>query len=249
MRYYATNVGGTFSLVEGMQRAGVYTLVFSSAATVYGAPTPGNLPLTEEATTDNTFSPYTASKYMVERYLADLYAAQPQWRIARLRYFNPVGAHESCLIGENPRDTPNNLMPYISQVACGARPMLQIFGDDYPTPDGTGVRVYLHVMDMAEGHAATLHYLAQHNAGELLTLNLGTGQGLSVLEVVRAFEAACGHPIPYQITARRPGDLSRAQALLHWRAQRSLHQICADTWRWQSANPQGYGVWGMGYGV
>ncbi|WP_028604273.1 UDP-glucose 4-epimerase GalE [Ottowia thiooxydans] len=247
MLYYDNNVAGTFTLLQAMQRANVSTLVFSSSATVYGDPAPEHLPLKETAPCGITHSPYATSKWTVERCLADLHAAQPEWRIARLRYFNPVGAHSSGRIGENPSGTPNNLMPFVSQVACGARPKLSIFGDDYPTHDGTGVRDYIHVMDLAEGHVATLKYLASHPQGELLTLNLGTGQGCSVLDVVKTFETASGRPVPYEIVPRRPGDVpayyadpSQAQKLLHWRATRSLRDMCADTWRWQAANPQGY---------
>ncbi|MGB3068601.1 MAG: UDP-glucose 4-epimerase GalE [Ottowia sp.] len=247
MLYYDNNVAGTLTLLQAMQRAGVNTLVFSSSATVYGDPAPEDLPLKESSPCGQTHSPYATSKWMVERCLADLQAANPEWKIARLRYFNPVGAHPSGRIGENPSGIPNNLMPFISQVASGARPMLSIFGNDYPTHDGTGVRDYLHVMDLAEGHAATLQYLARREEGELLTLNLGTGQGYSVLDVVKAFEAASGQAIPYQIAARRPGDVpayfadvSKAKELLQWEAARSLHDMCADTWQWQSRNPQGY---------
>jgi len=247
VRYYDNNLGGTLSLIQAMQRAQVHTLVFSSTATVYGDPVPEHLPLTETAPCGYTHSPYATSKWMVERCLADLHAAQPHWRIARLRYFNPVGAHPSGRIGENPRGIPNNLMPFVSQVACGARPMLSIFGGDYPTHDGTGVRDYIHVTDLAAGHAATLQYLARTNSGELLTLNLGTGQSHSVLDVVRAFEAASGRAVPYQIAARRAGDVpayyadaTLAKKLLAWQTTRTLQDMCADTWRWQLANPQGY---------
>lgn len=247
MLYYDNNVAGTFNLLQAMQRAQVSTVVFSSSATVYGDPVPEDLPLKETSPCGLTHSPYATSKWMVERCLADLHKALPQWRIARLRYFNPVGAHPSGRIGENPSGTPNNLMPFISQVACGSRPKLSIFGGDYPTHDGTGVRDYIHVMDLAEGHVATLKHLASNPGGELLTLNLGTGQGCSVLDVVKSFEAASGQAIPYQIVARRPGDVpayyadpSQAQEVLHWRATRTLHDMCADTWRWQAANPRGY---------
>lgn len=245
--YYDNNVKGTLTLLQAMQRADVSTFVFSSTATVYGNPAPEDLPLKESAPCGHTHSPYATSKWMIERSLADLHAAHPQWQIARLRYFNPVGAHPSGRIGENPNGTPNNLMPFISQVACGARPMLSVYGNDYPTPDGTGVRDYLHVMDLAEGHVATLDYLANQKEGTLLTLNLGTGQGHSVLDVVNAFEAASGQAIPYTVVERRPGDVpayyadaTQAQKLLQWKATRTLRDMCADTWRWQSANPKGY---------
>lgn len=247
VRYYDNNVVGTLHLIEAMQRANVFTLVFSSTATVYGNPAPEHLPLKETAPCGQTHSPYATSKWMVERCLADLHLAQPHWRIARLRYFNPVGAHPSGRIGENPLGTPNNLMPFVSQVASGVRPTLSIFGGDYPTPDGTGVRDYIHVMDLAEGHVATLKYLATRKEGELLTLNLGTGEGRSVLEVVHTFEAVTGQAIPYQIVPRRSGDVpayyanaAQAQKMLQWHATRTLEDMCADTWRWQAANPCGY---------
>lgn len=245
--YYANNVAGTLHLLGAMQEFGVRTLVFSSSATVYGAPHPDQLPLAESAPCGQTQSPYAASKWMTERCLADLQSASPQWRIACLRYFNPVGAHASGQLGEHPCGAPGNLMPFISQVASGMRPLLQIFGADYPTADGTCVRDYIHVMDLVEGHIATLQYLADCHEGAMLTLNLGTGKGYSVLEVVRAFEAANGKKIPYEIVARRAGDVpayfanaNLAKHLLGWVPSRSLHDMCVDAWRWQSANPHGY---------
>ena len=236
LRYYDNNVAGTVALLRAMQAAGVRTLVFSSSATVYGEP--ASLPIREDFPLSAT-NPYGWSKLMMEQVLADVDASEPgQWRIARLRYFNPVGAHESGLIGEDPQDVPNNLAPYVAQVAAGWREALSVYGDDYPTPDGTGVRDYIHVCDLAEGHVAALRYLREHTG--LLTLNLGTGRPVSVLEMVRGFERASGRPVPYRVVPRRPGDVaacwadpSRAEHLLGWRAERGLDAICADAWRWQ----------------
>jgi len=241
--YYDNNVHGSFVLASAMREAGVNTLIFSSSATVYGEP--DHSPIPEDAPR-RPANPYGRSKLMVEEALVDLHRSQPGWRIALLRYFNPVGAHESGLIGEHPRGRPNNLMPFVCQVAVGQRDKLQVHGADYPTPDGTGVRDYVHVMDLAEGHVAALaHARAQ---GGLVTLNLGTGQGASVLEVVHAFERASGRALPYEIGPRRPGDVpaywadpSLAQKTLGWRARRDLDQMCLDSWRWQQANPNGYG--------
>jgi UDP-glucose 4-epimerase len=220
----------------------VKTLVFSSSATVYG--NPHAVPIKETFPLSAT-NPYGRSKLMIEEILRDLQAADPTWNIALLRYFNPVGAHASGRIGEDPRDIPNNLMPYIAQVAVGRRPDLAIFGNDYPTPDGTGVRDYIHVVDLAIGHIKALEKLASHPG--LVTYNLGTGRGYSVLEVVAAFARACGKPIPYRIAARRPGDVaacyadaSHAKTELHWSAVRGLDEMCADAWRWQANHPNGY---------
>ncbi|WPH21267.1 UDP-glucose 4-epimerase GalE [Variovorax paradoxus] len=242
LTYYDNNVHGSLVLASAMQQAGVRTLIFSSSATVYGEP--DHSPIPEDAPC-RPANPYGRSKHMVEEALADLHRAQPDWRIALLRYFNPVGAHESGLIGEHPQGKPNNLMPFVCQVAVGQRDKLLIHGNDYPTPDGTGVRDYVHVMDLAEGHVAALRH-AQDHAG-LVTLNLGTGRGASVLEVVHAFERASGRPLPYEIGPRRPGDVpaywgdpSLAEATLGWRAHRGLDQMCADSWRWQQGNPNGY---------
>ncbi len=237
LRYYDNNVAGTVTLLQAMRKAGVRTLVFSSSATVYGDP--ATLPIREDFPLSAT-NPYGWTKLMMEQVLADVDAAEPgQWRLARLRYFNPVGAHESGLIGEDPRGIPNNLMPYVAQVAVGQRERLSVYGNDYPTVDGTGVRDYIHVSDLAEGHVAALRYLAQHPG--LLTVNLGTGRPVSVLEMVRAFEQASGRPVPYQVVARRPGDVascwadpSLAQELLGWRAQHGVQRMCEDVWRWQS---------------
>lgn len=240
--YYDNNVHGTFVLAAAMQAAGVRNLIFSSSATVYGDP--DRSPIPEDAPL-RPANPYGRSKLMVEEALSDLQRAHPDWRIALLRYFNPVGAHESGLIGEHPQGKPNNLMPFVCQVAVGLRDKLAVHGGDYPTPDGTGVRDYVHVMDLAEGHVAALRH-AEQKPG-LLKLNLGTGQGASVLEVVNAFERASGRRIAYEIGPRRPGDVpaywgdpSLAEATLGWRAQRDLDQMCADSWRWQQANPRGY---------
>lgn len=246
LAYYDNNVTGSLVLLDAMGRHGVRTLVFSSSATVYGDP--ASVPIREDFPLGAT-TPYGRTKLMVEEVLADLFRADPSWRLARLRYFNPVGAHDSGLIGEDPQGVPNNLLPYIAQVAVGRRDRLTIFGGDYPTPDGTGVRDYIHVMDLAEGHLAALQALqAGRGCAGPLTVNLGTGRGISVLEMVCAFEAASGKPVPYQIANRRPGDVasccadpSLAQELLGWRAQRSLDDMCRDAWRWQSQNPLGYG--------
>lgn len=240
--YYDTNVHGTLCLLRTMGEAGVKTLVFSSSATVYGDP--ASVPIRENFPRSAT-NPYGGSKLVVEDILADLVRAEPDWRVARLRYFNPFGAHESGLIGEDPKDVPNNLMPYVSQVAVGKREVVNIFGGDWPTPDGTGVRDYIHVVDLAEGHLAALSHLAQKPG--LLTVNLGTGKGHSVLEMIKAFEAACGRPIPYRITDRRSGDIAecwadpaKAAETLGWIARRGIAEMCRDSWRWQSGNPDGY---------
>lgn len=244
LRYYQNNVGGTLSLCEAMAETGVKRLVFSSSATVYGEP--ATVPIREGFPTGAT-NPYGRSKLMIEEILRDLAASDPEWRVALLRYFNPVGAHESGLIGEDPRGVPNNLMPFVAQVAVGRRECLNVFGGDYPTPDGTGVRDYIHVVDLAKGHVDALRYLADH-AGAT-PINLGTGKGYSVLELVAAFGKACGREIPFEIVARRPGDIaccyadaSLAERLLGWKASRGLTAMCEDTWRWQSRNPHGYGA-------
>ena len=244
LAYYANNVGGLVTLCGAMQRHGCKSVVFSSSATVYGEPR--QLPIREDAPLSST-NPYGATKLIGENLLRDLERSDPSWQIALLRYFNPVGAHASGLIGEDPRGTPNNLMPYIAQVAVGKRERLQVFGGDYDTPDGTGVRDYIHVLDLAEGHVAALRHLL--NGRGSITVNLGTGQGLSVLELVRAFEAASGRAVPYEIVARRPGDIaacyadaSLAQERLGWRATRGLQAMCEDSWRWQRLNPQGFSV-------
>lgn len=236
LAYYENNVGGTLSLIDAMQHAGVKTMVFSSSATVYGDP--ASVPITEDFPRSST-NPYGNTKLIIEDILADLFHAEPGWAIGRLRYFNPVGAHESGLIGENPRGIPNNLMPYISQTAAGLRDRLSVFGGDYDTDDGTGVRDYIHVVDLAIGHVAALNYLAAKQ--ELLTVNLGTGQGVSVLDMIRSFETVNDCKVPYQITGRRAGDIARcwadtrlANELLNWKATRSLDDMCRDAWRWQT---------------
>ena len=237
LRYYDNNVAGTVALLGAMRAANVRTLVFSSSATVYGDP--ASVPIREDFPLSAT-NAYGWSKLMMEQVLADVDASEPgQWRIARLRYFNPVGAHASGLIGEDPQDIPNNLLPYVAQVAVGLREQLSVYGNDYSTPDGTGVRDYIHVCDLAEGHVAALRYLRAHPG--LLTVNLGTGRPVSVLEMVRAFERASGRAVPYRIVARRPGDVAQcwadpalAQQLLGWTAKLGLDQMCEDAWRWQS---------------
>jgi UDP-glucose 4-epimerase len=244
LRYYENNVVGTIVLLEAMGRHGVKCIVFSSSATVYGMAE--RMPLTEDSPL-GAVNPYGRTKLMVEQILRDVAAADPAWRVMLLRYFNPVGAHASGLIGEDPAGTPNNLMPFVAQVAAGRRPQLRIFGGDYPTPDGTGVRDYIHVVDLALGHVAALAKLADAGAPREVAVNLGTGRGHSVLEVVRAFEAASGRSVPCEIVARRPGDVAtcyadpaRASTLLGWHARRGLDEMCADAWRWQAANPNGF---------
>ncbi|CAK6687392.1 MULTISPECIES: UDP-glucose 4-epimerase GalE [unclassified Synechococcus] len=244
LRYWDTNLGGSLRLLEAMRRHGCRTIVFSSSATLYGYPEAVPIP---ETAPIQPINPYGHSKAAVEQVLADVAASESGWRIARLRYFNPVGSHPSGRIGEDPEGIPNNLFPYLSQVAVGRRQTLQIFGSDWPTPDGTGVRDYIHVMDLADGHRAALDTLLREEP-QLLTVNLGSGQGHSVLDVVRAFEAACGHRLPYELVDRRPGDAattvadpSLASKRLDWRTRRSLADICRDGWAWQSANPRGYG--------
>lgn len=241
--YYRNNLGGTLGLLTAMRTHGVRHLVFSSSATVYGPDAP--VPMTEDLPTSAT-NPYGWTKVMIEQVLRDVAAADASWRVALLRYFNPVGAHPSGRIGEDPSDVPNNLMPYVAQVAVGRRERLAVFGDDYDTVDGTGVRDYIHVEDLAAGHVAALEWICAHER-PLSTWNLGTGRGTSVLELVAAFERASGQPIPYDITPRRPGDIatsfadpSRAHEELGWRATRTVEDMCADTWRWQRTNPAGY---------
>ncbi len=242
LKYYANNVGGLIALAGAMQAHDCGTIVFSSSATVYGQPE--RLPIREDAPLSAS-NPYGATKLMSETILSDIERSDPAWRVALLRYFNPVGAHESGTIGEDPRGTPNNLMPYIAQVAVGKRPKLQVFGADYATPDGTGVRDYLHVVDLAEGHVAALRHLL--GGARSLTVNLGTGRGSSVLELVHAFERASGRKVPYEVVARRPGDVAACYAdptlaaqTIGWKATRDLDAMCADTWRWQVANPNGF---------
>ena len=243
MLYYENNVTGTLLLINAMKAHSVKTLVFSSSATVYGDPV--RIPATEDLPTNAT-NPYGRSKLVVEQMLRDLYASDPEWRISLLRYFNPVGAHASGELGEDPRGAPNNLLPYIAQVAVGRFPHLRIFGNDYATPDGTGVRDYIHVIDLARGHLAALNYLATRP--QLTVHNLGTGRGSSVMEALHAFEEVSGRTIPYCVVERRPGDIaecwadtSKARRELGWSAQFSLIDMCRDAWRWQSRHPNGFG--------
>ncbi len=242
LEYYDNNVAGSLALLAAMRHAGVTNLVFSSSATVYGDP--ATVPIREDFALAPT-SPYGRTKHMVEVILADWHHANPDWSIGRLRYFNPVGAHPSGRIGEDPRGFPNNLMPFVAQVAVGQRDKLYVFGNDYATPDGTGVRDYIHVMDLVDGHVVALDHVCQQ--GGLHTINLGTGNGVSVLEMVGAFERASGKSVPYEIVARRPGDIAACWAdpglalqLLRWKATRTLQQMCEDAWRWQAGNPTGY---------
>ena len=242
LRYYDNNVGGSLALLAAMQRAEVRRIVFSSSATIYGNADSNPIPETAALRPANV---YGRSKLMVEEILRDLHAAAPGWSIALLRYFNPVGAHPGGLIGEDPNDIPNNLMPFVTQVAVGRRPELQVFGGDYPTPDGTGVRDYIHVVDLARGHLAALNVLDK--LAGAVPINLGTGRGHSVLEVVAAFESASGRRVPFRIVDRRPGDIaacyadaSLARELLGWSAGRSMATMCEDSWRWQSTNPLGF---------
>ncbi|GAA5784204.1 UDP-glucose 4-epimerase GalE [Chitiniphilus shinanonensis] len=242
LAYYDNNFVGTVRLLEAMKAAGVRKLVFSSSATVYGDP--HTVPIREEFPLSAT-NPYGRSKLMIEDMLRDLYRSDAGWDLAILRYFNPVGAHASGLIGEDPRGIPNNLLPFVAQVAVGKREQLSVFGGDYATPDGTGVRDYIHVVDLARGHVKALQKL--DTAPGCFVVNLGTGQGYSVLDMVRAFEAASGRPVPYRIVARRAGDIAscyadpaQAEQVLGWRAERTLDDMCRDAWRWQSGNPDGY---------
>jgi len=251
LKYFHNNIGGAISLMRAMVQASAQAggdrppaLVFSSSATVYGDP--ASVPITEDFPRSHT-NPYGHTKLVIEDMLAAQCAADPAWRVGVLRYFNPVGAHPSGLMGEDPDGMPNNLMPFVAQVAIGRRPFLNVYGDDYPTPDGTGVRDYIHVMDLASGHVAAVRTLL--HKPDSFTVNLGTGRGHSVLEAVRAFEQASGRPVPYRIAARRPGDVAQcwadptlARALLGWQATRGLEEMCADAWRWQSLNPQGYRI-------
>jgi UDP-glucose 4-epimerase len=244
LRYWDVNLCGSRQLLEAMQAHGCRSLVFSSSATLYGMPELVPIP---ESAPIQPINPYGHSKAAVEQLLADLAASEAGWRIARLRYFNPVGAHPSGRIGEDPRGIPNNLFPFVSQVAVGRRDCLQVFGGDWPTPDGSGIRDYIHVMDLAEGHRAALDVLLAEPP-QLLSLNLGSGQGHSVLEVVRAFELASGRSVPYTVVERRDGDAAStvadprlATTRLGWRTHRSLEEMCRDGWAWQQANPEGYG--------
>jgi UDP-glucose 4-epimerase len=241
--YYQNNLIGTMNLCQSMERHGIKNMVFSSSATVYGDP--ASVPITEDFPMLACTNPYGRTKAMIEDILRDLHVADQEWNISLLRYFNPVGAHASGEIGEDPNGIPNNLMPYISQVAVGKLKQLSVFGDDYPTPDGTGVRDYIHVVDLAKGHLCALEKLTE-NPG-VVTYNLGTGQGYSVLEMIRAFEKASGKEVSYSIAPRRPGDIAQCYAdpslaarELGWKAERDLDTMCADAWNWQVKNPEGY---------
>jgi UDP-glucose 4-epimerase len=243
LRYYDNNLHGSQVLLQAMSNASVFNIVFSSSATVYGEP--AQMPISEGCPVGQPTNPYGRSKLMVEEMLRDLAVSDPRWRIAILRYFNPVGAHESGLIGEDPNGIPNNLLPYIAQVAVGKLPELAVFGNDYPTRDGTGVRDYIHVVDLAEGHLQALNALETRTGAHVW--NLGTGQGYSVIDMVRAFEAASGKPVPYRIAPRRPGDIATCYAAptkaareLGWKAKRGLPEMMRDAWRWQQMNPDGY---------
>ena len=245
MEYYDNNINGTLVLCNAMKEAGVKNIIFSSSATVYGDP--AFIPITEECPKGQCTNPYGWTKSMLEQILTDIHTSDPEWNVVLLRYFNPVGAHKSGTIGEDPKGIPNNLMPYITQVAVGKRECLGVFGNDYDTPDGTGVRDYIHVVDLADGHVKALKKI-EEKAGVCI-YNLGTGNGYSVLDMVKAFSKACGHEIKYEIKARRPGDIAtcyadpaKAKAELGWEAKRGLDEMCEDSWRWQSNNPNGYGV-------
>ena len=244
LAYYHNNLTGTINLCNSMKEHNVKAIVFSSSATVYGDP--ATVPIREDFPTGNTTNPYGETKHMIERILKDTYVSDPSWRISILRYFNPIGAHESGLIGEDPNGIPNNLLPYITQVASGKRDYLRVYGNDYPTHDGTGVRDYIHVVDLAKAHLSALELAMQKEGIEYF--NIGTGKGYSVLDVVHAFEKATGKPLPYQIVGRRPGDIatcyadpSKAEKVLGWKAQFDINRMCEDAYRWQSMNPDGYG--------
>ena len=243
LEYYDNNIAGTLVLCDAMRKAGVKNIIFSSSATVYGDP--AFVPITEECPKGQCTNPYGWTKSMMEQIMTDVQAADPEWNVVLLRYFNPVGAHESGRIGEDPKGIPNNLMPYISQVAVGKLEKLGVFGDDYDTPDGTGVRDYIHVVDLAVGHVKAIKYIFSNPGLDII--NLGTGVGYSVLDMVKAFSKACGKEIPYEIKPRREGDIamcyadpSKAAKVLGWKAERGLEQMCEDAWRWQSQNPEGY---------
>ena len=243
LKYYQNNISGTLTLLKVMREVGVKNIVFSSSATVYGSPE--EMPITEACPKGQCTNPYGWTKSMMEQIMSDVQKADPSWNVILLRYFNPVGAHKSGRIGEDPKGIPNNLMPYISQVAVGKLEKLGVFGNDYDTPDGTGVRDYIHVVDLAIGHVKAINYIFT-NPG-LDVINLGTGQGYSVLDMVKAFSKACGKEIPYEIKPRREGDIamcyadpSKAAKVLGWKAERGLDEMCEDTWRWQSQNPNGY---------
>ena len=243
VEYYSNNITGTLTLTDVMRAHGVKNIIFSSSATVYGDP--AFVPITEECPKGICTNPYGWTKWMLEQILTDIHTADPEWNVILLRYFNPIGAHSSGMLGEDPKGIPNNLLPYVAQVAIGRLPSLGVFGNDYDTPDGTGVRDYIHVVDLARGHVSAIRKLNE-NAG-VCVYNLGTGNGYSVLQVVEAFEKACGHAIPYEIKPRRAGDIavcycdpSKAKRELGWEAQYGIEKMCEDSWNWQSKNPNGY---------
>ena len=243
LKYYRNNLGSTINLCKAMKRHGCFSIVFSSSATVYGDP--AFVPITEECPLGETTNPYGATKSMQERILSDLWQSDNRWHVMLLRYFNPIGAHESGLIGEDPKGIPNNLLPYVAQVASGKLEKVHVCGNDYDTPDGTGVRDYIHVVDLAKGHVAAIKGMDQVSGVGIF--NLGTGIGYSVLDIIKAFSAACGKEIPYVIDPRRPGDVatcysdpSKAEKILGWKAEKNLEDMCRDAWRWQSKNPDGY---------
>ena len=243
VEYYSNNLGSTLTLVDAMRAHGCKSIIFSSSATVYGDP--DELPLTEASPKKPATNPYGWTKWMVEQILMDVAKADPEWDVVLLRYFNPIGAHPSGLMGEDPKGIPNNLLPYVAQVAVGRRDAVHVFGDDYDTPDGTGVRDYIHVMDLARGHVAALEWMAGRTGCEVF--NLGTGKGTSVLEIIHAFSAACGRELPYVIEPRRAGDVTanwadctKARELMGWEATRGIADMCRDSWNWQSNNPNGY---------
>ncbi len=244
IEYYDNNIGGTLKLCDVMRNNGCKNIVFSSSATVYGMNNAS--PLKETMKTGGTTNPYGTTKYMIEIILEDIYKSDNEWNVTLLRYFNPIGAHESGRIGENPNGIPNNLMPYITQVAIGKRPCLSVYGNDYDTPDGTGVRDYIHVVDLADGHVKAVKNILEGNKG-VQVFNLGTGKGYSVLDIVKAFSKAYGKELPYKIAPRRPGDLAvcysdptKAKVVLGWEAKRDIDDMCRDSWNWQSKNPNGY---------
>lgn len=243
VEYYHTNIGGLLNLVDVMRKHGCKNIIFSSSATVYGDP--AQIPITEECPKGICTNPYGWTKWMQEQILTDIHTADPSWNVILLRYFNPIGAHKSGLIGEDPKGIPNNLLPYVAQVAIGKLPEVNVFGDDYDTPDGTGVRDYIHVVDLAKGHVKAVERLAKNDG--VFICNLGTGKGYSVLDVIHAFEKACGHKLKYVIKPRRDGDIAtcysncdKAERELGWKAQYDLDDMCADSWRWQTMNPDGY---------
>lgn len=243
IEYYYNNIAGTLVLCDVMRKHNVKNIVFSSSATVYGDP--AFIPITEECPKGKITNPYGQTKGMLEQVLEDIHVSDPEWNVILLRYFNPIGAHKSGLIGEDPKGIPNNLVPYVAQVAIGKLECLGVFGDDYDTPDGTGVRDYIHVVDLAKGHVAAIRKLEEKKG--VLIYNLGTGKGYSVLDVVHAFEKACGKKIPYAVKPRRPGDIAicyadpaKAKAELGWKAENGIEEMCADSWKWQSMNPNGY---------